>query len=90
MEEIIKTTKGKTLVRIKKPITIGDIPKVINYKDKCYFVYEHTNGTEYWTRIIPAIFIKYSQRNKNYAVIKREDCKNRSRVPIEKVYWDGN
>ncbi len=78
-----KTNKGNHLIQIGK--------SSCEYQDKIFFVYEHTNGTEYWTRIIPATFLMYINYQsimgkEDLCLIKREDCKGNSRVLISKVY----
>ena len=81
-----KTNKGKELEQIDR--------NTCKRGDKVFYVYEHTNGTEYWTRIIPAIFVTIPNSTllfqKDIVVIKRGDCKGNSRVPISKVYIELN
>ena len=53
--------------------------------NSCYYVYEHQlNYISSIIRIIEAEFIKKLPNGE--ILIKREDCKNNSKVPSERVY----
>ena len=54
--------------------------------DSVYFVYEHHyNSKSSSERQIPSKFIKY-RKNRRMVIIKREDCKNSSRVSARQVF----
>jgi len=76
MGEKIKLTNGKILEKIGSNCIEGDF---------VYFTYiHHYNSLSRAPRFIPSKFIRYCRENKN-VIIKREDCKNNSRVSIESV-----
>lgn len=76
-QDIIKTTQGKILKRIDRNCKLGD---------NVFYVYTHSNGNQYWDRIIKATFIRYAK--KDIVIIQREDTRNRTptRTNILKVY----
>jgi hypothetical protein len=78
--DIIKTTQGKTLKRIDRNCKVGD---------NVFYVYTHSNGNQYWTRIIKATFIRYAKK-RDIVIIQREDTRNRTptRTNILKVYME--
>ena len=70
------TTKGKKYVGISLNAEDGD---------KVGYRYEHSyNSHSSVFRIINAKFVRYLPKNK--CLIKREDCKGKSRVPINQVF----
>ena len=78
--DIIKTTQGKTLKRIDRNCKVGD---------NVFYVYTHSNGNQYWTRIIKATFIRYAKNILgDIVIIQREDTRHRTptRTNISKVY----
>jgi hypothetical protein len=79
-QEVIQTNKGNTLIRINYNCKIGD---------EVFYVYDHSNGTEHWNRIIPAKFVRYT-KNKEIVIIQRSDTRKNSqtRTSILKVFID--
>jgi len=72
----IETTKGRKYTGISFNAKDGD--KVVYGYD------HHYNCHSSSFRILPARFIQYLPENK--CLIKREDCRGNSRVPINQVF----